>query len=852
MSHRSIFRLSLLSFCLSTAFGAAQAQSQATPPGEKPQERPKTLDTVVVNGQAANLRGALDAQQAAQGIVSVVHADGIGQLPDNNAAEALARVPGVSVERDQGEGRFVRIRGLGPDLNGVSINGSVVPASEADRRAVGLDVVPAGLIRSLEVSKTLTPEQDANSLGGHIAVQTLSAFDQPGRFLSLEVGINHDQNANKSKPRAALTFADRFLDGKLGVALALSHDERTFGSDNVETGGAWDVDGGTAKLEELERRKYSITRQRQGAALNLDFRPDNGQRYSLRMFSSRFSDNEQRQAQGVEFADAQATGETGEAEVSRSLKARIETARISALTLAGERRFGDWLLSASLGASQASESTPDGLAGAAFVGDFDGVGFSGTKKPLLNGPASLADASSYKLDKIEIENAEARDRERNARIDLQHEGQLAGMELTLKFGAKTSRRTKTNEQETWVFKAKDLSKAPLSLSSAQMAMSQFLSGSAVDYPWGTFGPALSSSGLRALVAPLNRAKFREEEDSLVNDFRMVEQVDAAYLQAKLELSAKTQLLTGVRLERLGFEALGTGVLDGNFESVKVKTRSSHWLPSLLLRHDLGQGTLVRAALTSSLVRPSFGQVAPGFVIDGEEAEFGNPNLKPLRSRNLDLGIERRLARDGALSAYVFHKRIRDFVYGTDLAGSGVDGGRWKDFDSALTYANGETAKLSGLEFSYNQALRMLPSPWNGLIVGANATFVNSKAQVSGYKDGVLQSRQLALPSQSDRTVNLSLGWERKGFGARLALNNKSAYLLEVGDVLDASKDQWVDAQTQVDFSAHYDITPKISVSFEALNLNNSAYYVYAGRRALNSQYEQYGRSFKIGLKLAVF
>ncbi len=395
-------------------------------------------------------------------------------------------------------------------------------------------------------------------------------------------------------------------------------------------------------------------------------------------------------------------------------------------------------------------------------------------------------------------------------------------------------------------------KAPLGLSSAQMAMGQFLSGSAVDYPWGTFGQALSSSSLRALVAPLDRAKFREEEDSLVNDFRMVEQVDAAYLQAKLDLTSKTQLLTGVRLERLGFEALGTGVLDGSFEPVKVKTRSSHWLPSLLLRHDLGQGTLLRAALTSSLVRPSFGQVAPGFVIDGEEAEFGNPNLKPLRSRNLDLGIERRLARDGALSAYIFHKRIRDFVYGTDLAGSGIDGGRWKDFDSALTYANGETAKLSGLEFSYNQALRMLPSPWNGLIVGANATFVNSKAQVSGYKDGVLQSRQLALPSQSDRTVNLSLGWERKGFGARLALNNKSAYLLEVGDVLNASKDQWVDAQTQVDFSAHYDITPKVSVSFEALNLNDSAYYVYAGRRALNSQYERYGRSFKISLKLAVF
>jgi len=846
MTHRHTrsFPLTLLSLCLGAAF-AAQAQ---TPPAPTPPA--KKLADVVVTGQAANLRGALDAQQAAQGVVSVVHADGIGQLPDNNAAEALARLPGVSVERDQGEGRFVRVRGLGPDLNAVSINGSTVPAAEADRRAVGLDVVPAGLIRSLSVSKTLTPEEDANSLGGAISVKTLSAFDQPGRYLSLEAGANHDQSAGKTRPRAALTFADRFFDGKLGLALGLSSDERAFGSDNVETGGAWDVDGATPKLEELERRKYSITRQRQGAALNLDFRPDNAQSYYLRMFSSRFSDAEQRQAQGVEFSDAQVQGELGEAEVKRALKARKETARIASLALGGERRFGDWLLSAALGAGQASENTPDGLAGAAFVQEFDGVGFSGgSKKPLLNGPAAMAQATGYALDEIELETSRARDRERNGRLDLQHEGSLGSMDLVLKFGAKTSRRTKTNEQETWVFKAKDLAKQPLNLTKAQLAMGQFLSGSAVSYPWGSaFGPALSESTLRALVAPLDRAKFRDEEDSRVNDFRMEEEVDAAYLQATLELSERTQLLGGLRHERLTLTAQGTGILDGEFESVSAKTKSQHWLPALLLRHELSPGSFVRAALTNSLVRPSFGQLAPGFVIDGDEAEFGNPTLKPLRSRNLDLGIEKRLAKDGALSAYIFHKNIRDFVYRTDLAGAG----RWADFDSALTYANGDTAKLAGLELSYNQALRMLPGAWGGLVLGANATFVNAKASISGYKDGQLQSRRLALPSQSDRSFNVSLGWEGKGIGGRLALNNKSAYLLEVGDVLDASKDQWVDAQTQVDLSLHYAITPQLSLTFEALNLNNSAYYVYAGQRALNSQYEQYGRSYKIGLKLAVF
>ncbi|MBP9063870.1 MAG: TonB-dependent receptor plug domain-containing protein, partial [Aquabacterium sp.] len=147
-----------------------------------------TLPTVTVTGQAAGVRNALDVQQAADNVVSAVRSDDIGQLPDRNAAEALQRLPGVSVERDQGEGRYVRIRGLGPDFNAVTFNGSLIPAPEADRRAVALDVLPASLVRSIEVSKTLTPDMDANSLGGTVNVKTLSAFDHKGRFLSLETG----------------------------------------------------------------------------------------------------------------------------------------------------------------------------------------------------------------------------------------------------------------------------------------------------------------------------------------------------------------------------------------------------------------------------------------------------------------------------------------------------------------------------------------------------------------------------------------------------------------------------------------------------------------------------------------
>ncbi|MFY8116213.1 MAG: TonB-dependent receptor [Roseateles sp.] len=828
-------RLSLLSLSLALAW-SAQAQTAS----------PEKLDTVRVTGQGANLRGALDKQRAALGVMSVVHADAIGALPDNNAAEALARLPGVSVERDQGEGRFIRVRGMGPDYNAVTINGATVPASEADRRAPGLDVVPAGLIRSLVVAKTLTPADDANSIGGSVAVNTLSAFDLPGKLFSVDLGANHDANAGKTRPRGSLTFADRFLGNTLGLALALSADQRRFASDNVETGGAWDG----SKLEEFELRRYEILRERLGAAINLDYKPAQGQHFYLRGFASRFDDSETRQSQAVEFDDAQASGALGKASVLRGLKSREENNRSNSLVLGSHLAFSDWQLNAEAGQGRASESKPDALASSAFKSSFSGVGFSGTQRPQLLGPAGLAGSSGYALDKFKLESSKATDRVQHAKLDLQREFELAGgAELEFKAGLKATRRDKRNEQETLAYSAKNLTKAGLAKSA--LAMDQFLAGGAVDYAWGSFGPALNADALRRLVSGLDPAKFRDAVDSASNDFAMSEDVDAGYAQLRWEQGG-TQLLGGLRHERISFRADGFAAVDDKISPNQAATRSSHWLPALLLRQDLmSKNTQLRAALTNSVLRPSFGQLSPGRVVDGDEAELGNPLLKPLRSRNLDLGIEHALGqggRDGAISAYVFQKNIKDFVFQTDLAGSKG----WEAFKAVHSYANGDKATVRGLELAYSQLLRQLPAPLNGLIVGANATFVDSTARIGGFDGGQWKSREISLPSQSDRTLNLSLGWEGHGLSTRLALNHKSPYLLEVGDVFDAARDLKVDSQKQVDFSLRYQLNPRVELSFEALNLANAKYYVYQADKARNAQYEQYGRSIKIGVKAAVF
>ncbi|MEJ7805641.1 MAG: TonB-dependent receptor plug domain-containing protein, partial [Telluria sp.] len=232
----TIIAVGVLQLCSATASLAADA----------------AIDIVHVSGQRSSMRRALAAQQKADHIVSVVSSDDIGGLPDKNAAEALARLPGVAVQRDQGEGRYIVVRGLGPDYNAVTINGALVPSPEAGRRAVALDILPAGLVRSLEVSKTLTPDQDANSLGGTVEVKSLSAFDLPGASVALQAGASHDENTGHISPNASLLAARRFMDGKLGVAAGASAERRRFGSDNVETGGAWSA----GKLSNLELRDY--------------------------------------------------------------------------------------------------------------------------------------------------------------------------------------------------------------------------------------------------------------------------------------------------------------------------------------------------------------------------------------------------------------------------------------------------------------------------------------------------------------------------------------------------------------------------------------------------------------------
>ncbi|BDZ75333.1 TonB-dependent receptor [Methylophaga marina] len=827
MLERPSFKLSLIALGISSFISnGVQAEDDLN------------LETVRVIGQAVQIDKALTEQRNSNSIESVVHADGIGQLPDDNAAEALQRLPGVSVANDQGEGRFVTVRGLAPELNAVTINGTNVPSPESDTRAVALDVLPSELVQSLSVVKTLTPDMDANSLGGTINVRSLSAFDHDGLFYTLSTEGSFDDNTDQISPKGSGAVSNIFSIGdgvdNFGVAAALSWQKRDFGSDNVETGGAWDFDGSQPRLEELEQRDYEISRERLGLGVNFDYKADVNTSYYLRTLFSRFTDTETRNAAGIEFADPLLPNESGDdAEGFRELKDREETQEIQSYVFGGEKTIGLWKIDGQIGYSRASEDTPGHLAGAKFVGDFDNVSYSGTSKPRLNAGSDYYDPASFELDEVEWEEQKTTDTEKNIKIDLARDFDIQGYASQLKFGGKLSRREKDNEVDAWAFE---------DFGTNDTSLAAYSAGN-VDYSLNRYGQGISSSALERLIGRLDKAGNVDAEESQINDFVMNEDINAAYVMNTLDLDDWT-IIAGLRYEGTEFKAKGTGIRDGNFEAISSKNSYHNWLPGLHLRYYLDDKTQVRAAWTNSVVRPTFEALAPGFAIDGDEASFGNPDLDPMTSKNLDLGIEHYMGRAGAVSAYVFYKDISDFVYNTDLGGTGM----FTDFDQAETFDNGDTAKVYGLELAYTQKLSWLPAPWNGLLLGANATFSQSDAEI----EGLGQKRDIDLPGQSNQVANLMVGWENDKLSMRLSANYKSSYLSEVAGIDDKEHDQYVDSQLFLDFSTSYFVTKNAQITLEAKNLTDEEYYVYTGSSAYNAQYEEYGPSIKLGFTLTNF
>lgn len=826
------------------------------------------MDTVLVIGQQANLLSSIARQRASDTVETVLTRDAIGQFPDQNVAEALRRAPGINVLNDQGEGRFVSVRGLDPNLNSASINGNRILATGGDERAVALDVIPSELIESIEIKKTLTPDMDGDTIGGSIEINTTSAFDRKKDFVSASIEGSYNDLNGKTSPKGSIDFIKLFGD-RVGVAGGFSYYDREFSTDNIEADG-WSVaDDGTVYAEDVEYRDYDVRRERYGLTLGADFRlNDTTDLYARGLYSS-FDDTELRRRLVFGLSEQPRSGTDttasfdsadGRIQVRRDLKDRGEAQTISSFSAGGKTETGPWTFTYDAAYSEADQTEDGSIDPIRFQARFQTRGalgvtfdYSDLERPEFNidfGQAAFVDPRRYRLTLLERTTEErAKDKESSVKGDIARSFALSNGTFEVKTGAKLRQREKSLNFVIDIFDGYD---GDLTLADVAGQPS---------YGLADISPVPSLGSVRSFVRS-NIALF--EQDQLETNFvsnaesyQAEEDILAGYLMGKLEVN-NLRLIGGVRVERTETATTGNrtliveeGALVGGvaldddtlfITPVSFENEYTDILPSLNLRYDVSDRIVARAGAFQSLIRPSFGKFAPRFIIEENEdnersGEFGNPDLDPYRATNLDATIEYYFSPESVIQAGVFYKKIDDFIVDAEFE-NGVFAGI--AYDEAIIPINGDEAEVRGFEFAYGQAFTMLPAPFDGLLANINYTYTDAEGDVLG--------RTVPLPTSSKHTYNLVIGYERGPVSLRLSGAGRSSYLDELGG--DAESDRYVKSHFQVDASAKYRINQNFQVFAELVNLNDATYTAYQRGPVRDRllQFEEYSWTAKFGVK----
>ena len=810
------------------------------------------LDRVEVRPQLESQTRAVDLKRSSDAIEDAVSSDAMGVYPDKNVAESLQRLPGVSVTRDQGEGRFVVIRGLDATLNSVSVDGIAIGTPEDSSRAAPLDVIPSDSTERLRVVKSPTPDMPGDAIGGAILVESASAFDRDGRSLRGKIEASHQQLSGETSPKAAFNYSEVFAD-TFGVAVGVNYQKRTFESDNTEVeygnfeGGADDDLFATS----LQRRKYEIERKRIGANLNLDWHPDEDNRYYLRTLYSQFDDAETRQRTIFDFGDEGITALGGNQyrvddlaadSIQKRMRYRTKKENTFAASMGGENRLSGAVVDYKVGYTRTEERVNDEMeARFEYAGDdLSATVDQNSRVPRIAlSDAGWMDNGNYDFDRVVLSPKRVDDKEHSAQVNLRFDGDNASYKVGL-LGRWRDRDVDSNERELRV--------------GPDIALSDWTTGTP-EHRGGTLGQGMSSDAMRRYWAQFGGQYSARPQDaggnalaSLEEDYTAREDIFASYAMGTWDIGA-LRIIGGVRVENTQFSATGNSVdvaSNGRTYTVTPLTVSRSYtnvLPGLHLRYDAGDAWVLRAAANKTVSRPSFGDIAPrvGLSRGDEEVRIGNPQLDPYESKNVDLSIEKYIGTTGILSLGLFHKAIDGYIVNTVSTTDPA----YPDF-KVTRVINGNKATVKGAEFNWQQQLAFLPAGWDGLLVGASGTWLDTD-----FDPGVAgrERDDFMLPRASKHVYTAHIGYEKAGFSTRVAAVYRSEYLDTLGD--SAAYDIYVAPNTQLDFSLDYKITANVSVYLEAQNLLDKPLELYQGTRSRTLQMEEYGRTYALGLKVAL-
>jgi TonB-dependent receptor len=870
-----------------TPSGGSPTQRKATVTAGKTTQQDMTagpemnaLESITVLAQRTSIAVAREAQYEAPNLVNITTYEEIRKIPDVSVAEAVRRIPGISLETDEGEGRYVNCRGLDADLSSTTFGGLRLPPTNnaspfGGYRAVTLDSIPIGLVGAITVTKSNLPSQDAEALGCTIEITPKTAPAGGAPFIQGNVGSGYEPLRHTGIIDVAVTAGGRFggpgkpsdsdvtaySDQPFSAVLTATYYDDKRGFDDVEPAYFDDTAHPYNAISGIDFRDYSLHRKRHGYGIDLGYQPDANNSWYVRAFDAGYTEQYLRpylhltpDGNTVQNADGTMTDTLNtpyiagvqSSAIQMDFRDERETSRDRIFVIGGKNLFGDNTLDYRVGFTKGTwdkyydvNSEYDYMQppGSNITYTYNLSGPGHTPNQTIAG-ANYLDPTQYQLVSAGNSAAVNYDKELSFATNFDMRVHWGGFDSeNFKVGASARLRRKQTTADSRSYDPGILTATPVLLSTVA-------AGGPVTYynnryPIG-YTPApgyLQANFGPGVVTPSDvlsdQAQYLDAKEN----------VYAAYSQYEMNVGP-FGLVGGVRVERTKDDSHAyQEVTDpaGNTTASPVSAGKSYtnWFPGIQAKYEIQPKLITRATWSSTLARPGFNQMNVSKTVDLGSGQIvvGNPDLKPATANSFDLTIEKYLESAGILSLGIFDKEFKNYIV-PDQTGFQTFPGIGNPL-RLFTFNNVGKSHARGAEFNWEQRFKDLPGLLSGLGASANYTFVDSRIQI---RPGEFST----LPSSSKNTWNAAVFYEQSGLGLRLVGYSTSADLFSIGP--QRSADVWNATRTSMDFGSTYAFAEHWTAYVNAKNLLNTAHRFYQGTSDRTIQREFYGQTYQFGVR----
>lgn len=859
-------------------------------------------EAVVVTAQVEGQIAAINQQRQSNTITNIVSKDRIQELPDVNAAESIGRLPGISLQRSGGEANKVVVRGLSPKYNTVTVNGVRLPSTDSQNRSVDLSLVSSNMLDGITVMKAVTPDKDADALGGSIDLKLKTADSGVQADLMYQGGYTKLQNTyNNFKLNASV--GSRVWDDRIGIIANINADQYNRSAD-LFNASYRDL------LVESERipipnsinvRENNLTRERLGGSLVADVKLPGGELIFNSIYN-KLTNTGLTRTNNMNF---------GSDQHRYTLSEGYNDTYINANGLSVTQDFSWIKYDASVSLNRSESHSPEDRS-YEFMQEYasDQTTKLTDLTPQLFPSLFDNDSSATFLLSLSGSDRLTKEEEKMAQLNIELPFSL-GDKLSgyVKTGAKYRMLTRSNDQtnestgnspyygggrELRDFISQNYpdlnidpsNRVPMTVFLDTYSRNNFLSG---NYP---LGYSIQPTLVRDIYNLLNQNGYTSYSvyNSLGQDYAGEETFSAVYAMAEFNIGKYITFMPGFRIEKEETEytakyaaslspAAGIPLETVPYADTTTSRSGQFFLPMVHLQVKPIDNIQLRLAYTETISRPDFRQFAPITFYDpmGNWANAPNANLKSSNARNYDVSLSVYQNHIGFLTVSGFYKEIENLIWGVEF--NLIDGQQIlpdlvikeagnKSPSVYTSINNPNLATIKGIEIDWQTNFWYLPSFLKGLVLNVNYTHLVSETEIPTYRleqipinprparppftQKVLVDTTVTstLPDQPNDIVNISVGYDYKGFSTRLSFFYQVGSLIGAGGAqFETWDDTFVDDYFRMDLSIKQDLPKGFQLFANLNNLNGEKDRRYQSpvyRYPTSEQY--YGFTMDLGVR----